>query len=170
MCARKRASGIVSSKQRMDRPLDHFFEPSEGNDVPGVGDWAPSLDLSETTDLLIAKVDIPGLDPKDIQVSVQDQVLTVTGEKKQEKTAKDERFHRVERRYGALMRAIRLPAAVDGTKVGVSFENGVLTVTLPKAPAAQGPSIPSKLPPRSDSHEGSADHHRAARPTTASRW
>jgi HSP20 family protein len=141
MRVQKPASGSASLKRDMDPAFDRFFAPWEGKDVCGIREWAPSLDLSETRDVLIAKVDIPGLDAKDIQVSIQDQVLTVKGEKKQEKAEKDERFHRVERRYGAFTRVVRLPAAVDASAVRVFFKNGVLTVTLPKTLAAHPTSI-----------------------------
>jgi HSP20 family protein len=141
MPTQKPASGIVSLKQEMDRLFDRFFEPWWGESVSGVGEWTPTLDLSETKDALIVKADIPGLESKDIQVTFQDQVLTIKGERKQETEQKDERFHRVERSHGVFTRAIRLPVAVDASKVSAAFKNGVLAVTLPKTPAAQGTSI-----------------------------
>lgn len=134
---------MSSLKQEMDRLFDRFFEPQTG-DVFALGEWAPSLDLTETKDALMATLEVPGLDPKDIQISLQEQLLTIKGEKKHEKEEKDERRHRVERAYGAFTRAIRLPVAVDGEKVTASFKNGVLTVTLPKTPAAKGTTIPIK--------------------------
>lgn len=134
---------MSSLKQEMDRLFDRFFEP-QTEDVFALGEWAPSLDLTETKDALMATLEVPGLDPKDIQISLQEQLLTIKGEKKHEREEKDERRHRVERAYGAFTRAIRLPVAVDGEKVTASFKNGVLTVTLPKTPAAKGTMIPIK--------------------------
>jgi HSP20 family protein len=113
-------------------------------ELTSIGEWAPSLDLSETKDALVVKADVPGMELKDIQVSLQEQMLTIKGEKKQEKEEKDEEFHRVERSYGAFTRALRLPVPVDTSKVAASFKNGVLTVTLPKTPAAKGTAIPVK--------------------------
>ena len=84
------------------------------------------------------------MEEKDIQVSLQENLLTIKGEKKQEKEAKDEHYHRVERSYGSFTRAVRLPVAVDASKVTASFKNGLLTVTLPKTPAAKGTMIPIK--------------------------
>jgi HSP20 family protein len=136
-------TGMTSLKQEMDRVFDRFFEP-RWEEVPALGDWAPSLDLTETKDALVAKAEVPGMDPKDIQVSLQEQLLTIKGEKRHEKEDKDERRHRVERVYGAFTRAIRLPVAVDAERVNASFKNGVLTVTLPKTPAAKGTTIPIK--------------------------
>jgi HSP20 family protein len=84
------------------------------------------------------------MDSKDIQISLQENLLTIKGEKRQEKEEKDERHHRVERSYGAFTRAVRLPVAVDAGKVNAAYKNGVLTITLPKTPAAKGTVIPVK--------------------------
>ena len=102
------------------------------------------MDISETKDSLVVKVEVPGMDQKDIRVSLQENLLTITGEKKQEKEEKDERYHRVERAYGAFTRGVRLPVGVDASKVSAAFKNGLLTVTLPKTPAAKGATIPIK--------------------------
>ncbi len=137
-------TGMVNLKQEMDRLFERLGEP-KWPDVLGMGEWSPSLDLSETKDALVVKLEVPGLDPKDIQLELQESLLTVKGEKKQEKEEKDERYHRVERSYGAFARSVRLPVAVDGSKVTATFKNGLLTVTLPKTPAAKGSSIPIKV-------------------------
>ena len=136
-------------KREMERLFDRFpmgrieFGP-RWDEFMAVGEWAPSLDLSETKDALVVKVEVPGMDPKDIKISLQENLLTVKGEKRQEKEEKDERYHRVERSYGAFTRTVRLPVAVDGSKVVASFKNGLLTVTLPKTPASKGTTIPIK--------------------------
>ena len=83
-------------------------------------------------------------DSKDIQISLQDNLLTIKGEKRHEKEEKDEHYHRVERAYGSFTRSVRLPVAVDGGKVTATFKNGLLTVTLPKTPSARGTMIPAK--------------------------
>jgi HSP20 family protein len=141
----KPSTGLVTLKQEMDRLFDRFFEPWWGREeLPAIGEWAPTLDLSETKDALVIKADVPGMESKDIQVSLQEQILTVRGEKKQEKEEKDEQFHRVERSYGAFMRTVRLPVPVDASKVAASFKNGVLRITLPKTPGAKGATIPVK--------------------------
>jgi HSP20 family protein len=112
------------------------------SELPAFGDWAPSIDVSETKDSLVCKVDVPGMVQKDIQISLQENLLTIKGEKKQEKEEKDERYHRVERSYGAFTRSLRLPVAVDAGKVTATVKSGVLTVTLPKTLAAKGTTIP----------------------------
>ena len=114
------------------------------DESPALGDWAPSIDLSETKESVVVKIEVPGMDQKDIEVSLQENRLTIKGEKKQEKEEKHERYHRVERSYGAFARSVRLPVGVDASKVSAAFKNGLLTVTLPKTPAAKGTTIPIK--------------------------
>jgi HSP20 family protein len=136
-------SGMTGLKQDMDRVFDRFFE-SRWEELPALGDWMPKVDVSETKDSVVVKAEIPGMEAKDIQVSLQENVLTITGEKKQEKEEKDERYHRVERTYGSFTRSMRLPAGVEAGKVNAAFKNGVLTVTLPKNAAAKATPIPVK--------------------------
>jgi len=132
-----------SLRNEMDRLFDRLAEV-KWEDLPALGDWAPSMDISETKDSLVAKIEAPGMDEKDIEVSLQENLLTIKGQKNREKVEKDERFHRVERSYGSFVRSIRLPATVDASKVTASFKNGLLTVTLPKTPASKGTAIPIK--------------------------
>ena len=136
-------TGIGNLKQEMDRMLDRVLE-GRWDEFPALGDWAPSMDISETKDSLVAKVEAPGMDQKDIHISLQENLLTIKGEKKQEKEEKDERYHRVERSYGSFTRSVRLPIGVDASKVAATFKNGLLTVTMPKTPAAKGTTIPIK--------------------------
>jgi HSP20 family protein len=136
-------TGMTNFKQEMDRMLERVFE-GKWDELPAVGDWAPSMDISETKDSLVAKVEAPGMDQKDIQISLQENLLTIKGEKKQEKEEKDERYHRVERSYGSFTRSVRLPVGVDASRVTATFKNGLLTVTMPKTPAAKGTTIPIK--------------------------
>jgi HSP20 family protein len=134
---------ITDLKQEMDRLFDRVFA-SRWNEFPATGDWVPSLDLSETTDALVLKMEVPGMDAKDIQASLQENLLTVKGERKQEKEEKGEQYHQVERSYGAFTRSVRLPIGVDGSKVNATFKNGLLVVTMPKTLAAKGFTIPVK--------------------------
>jgi HSP20 family protein len=136
-------TGTPALKKEMERLFDRLFEPGWPK-MPELGEWEPTLDLSETKDAVIVKAELPGVEQKDIEVSMQDGMLTIKGEKAAEKEEKEKRYHRVERSYGAFFRAIRLPAAVDAGKVAAAFKDGVLTVTLPKAPEAKGTTIPVK--------------------------
>jgi HSP20 family protein len=102
------------------------------------------MDISETKDSLVVRAEVPGMDQKDIRISLQENLLTITGEKRREKEETEERYYRVERSYGDFTRGVRLPVGVDGSKVVATFKNGLLTVTLPKTPAATGTTIPIK--------------------------
>ena len=90
------------------------------------------------------KAEIPGVEQKDINVSLHDQVLTIRGEKHHEKEEKDEKYHRVERSWGSFTRAFRMPAAVSGDKVIAAFKDGTLTVYAAEGPEAKGTTIPIK--------------------------
>ena len=105
------------------------------------GAWAPAIDIYETEDSLVVEAEVPGVDPKDISVSLDDGVLTMRGERKLEKEVKEENYHRVERAYGAFRRGIRLPPDLDPEKVRASFDNGVLKVTVEKVPPKKPKSI-----------------------------
>jgi HSP20 family protein len=133
-------NGVTTFKKEMDRLFDRFWE---GNETQGI--WEPRLDVSETKEAFCIKAEIPGIDPKEIQVNLENGVLVLRGEKKQEVEKKEERFYRSERMYGTFVRSLRLPTPVDGTKVIASFKHGLLTVTLPKAAEAMGHTIPIKV-------------------------
>jgi HSP20 family protein len=126
--------------------MDRLFDRIWNGDIetPMLMDWAPAVDVSETADAVTIKMEIPGLDPKDVQVMLKDQVLTIRGEKKRETEKKDERFYRKERMYGSFVRTIPLPTFVDEHKVNATFHNGLLTVSLIKAAEEKGTPIPIK--------------------------
>lgn len=130
-------------KHEMDRLFERFFE-APWAELPAMGAWSPPLDLTESKDAVTVKAELPGVEAKDVAVSLEGDVLTIKGEKEQKKEEKDERQHRVERSWGAFMRSVRLPAPVDGSKVTATCKDGVITVTLPKAPGAKGTTIPVK--------------------------
>ena len=136
-------TGLSTMKKEMDRLFDRFWE-GDFPQLPSMGDWAPALDVSETKDAVMVKAEVPGMESTDIKLSLEDQLLTLKGEKKQEKEEKDEHYYRMERSYGAFVRTVGLPATVDGSKVTATFKNGLLKVTLPKSATAKGTTIPIK--------------------------
>jgi HSP20 family protein len=95
--------------------------------------WSPRLDVSETDNGLEIVADLPGMEKKDISVSLENNVLTIQGEKKEEKENKGKRYHTIERRSGSFYRALRLPIEVEKDKVEAAFKDGVLTLSLPKS-------------------------------------
>ena len=128
----------------MERFLDQFADPVWQPFEMVAGDWAPKLNMSETKDAMVVTAEMPGVDPKEIEIALTGDLFTLRGEKEKETVEKEERFHRFERAYGAFLRSVRLPMAVDGSKVTATFKNGVLVVTLPKTPASKGTVIPVK--------------------------
>jgi HSP20 family protein len=131
-------------RREMQRLFDRFAEPVWEPLAMVTGDWAPTLDLSERKDAMVVTAEMPGVDPKEIEIALTGDLLTLKGEKEKGTVEKEERYHRVERTYGAFLRSVRLPMAVDGSNVTATFKNGVLVVTLPKTPASKGTMIPVK--------------------------
>ena len=106
--------------------------------------WAPAVDLVDRKDEIVLRADLPGLDEKDIEVTVQDGALTIRGERKEEREEKKEDFHYGERSYGAFTRTLMLPAGVERHGVKATFTKGVLEVHLPKAKEAKETKIEVK--------------------------
>lgn len=104
----------------------------------------PAVDMVDEKDEIVVKADLPGLDQKDIEVTVQDGTLTIRGERKEEKEEKKEDYYYAERTYGAFMRSLPLPKGVDADKVKATFKKGVLEVHLPKAKEASGKTVEVK--------------------------
>lgn len=127
-------------RKEMDDLWSRFLEgrPLDGLMFRG---WTPSTDITETKDKVIVKVDLPGLEAGDVQLSISGDLLTVKGEKKQEHEEKDEHHHYVERSYGSFQRSFRLPVEVEADKVQARFDKGVLRITLPKTAKAKKKEI-----------------------------
>lgn len=103
--------------------------------------WAPSVDIFETDNELVLKADIPGVDQKDIDIRLENGTLSLKGERKFEREEKNKGFHRLERSYGSFVRYFTVPETVDSENVKADFQNGVLTVTLPKKEIAKPKAI-----------------------------
>lgn len=112
----------------------------EGSSLPAV-QWTPSADISETENEYLIRAEMPAVKKEDVKVSVQDGILAVEGERRQEKEEKGRKFHRIERSYGKFVRRLALPTDVDQQKVAAEFKDGVLSVHLPKSAAAKPRSI-----------------------------
>ena len=107
-------------------------------------EWNPSIDIAETDNDIIVKAEIPGVDPKNIDISIVDDTLTIKGEKKEEKEDKGKSYHRVERSYGSFARTITLPAHVKTDEVEAKNHQGVLEITLPKMEKTRAKKITVK--------------------------
>src|SRR4026208_884975 len=98
----------------------------------------PHMDVKETDKEIVVEAELPGIDEKDVSLSLQDGVLTIRGEKKHERNEEKENYRMMERRYGSFQRSVQLPDTVDEDKIEATFNNGVLRVSLPKRPEAIG--------------------------------
>jgi HSP20 family protein len=128
---------MSSLRDEIDRFFNRVIEGADFGLLPE-GDWLPALDLTETRDAVICRVDAPAMEPKDIHVTLNDGVLTIRGERKSEKEEKETTRYRLERKYGEFVRTLRLPGPVDGAKVTAQFKNGLLTITMPRLAGAAG--------------------------------
>lgn len=126
---------LSAAQEQLDRMVGRSF---------GRNAWVPSLDVRETEDKFIVMVDLPGLDPKDVEVTLEDGVLTLRGEREFTRNVDEEQFHRIERSYGSFARSIRLPRVADTERVEASFDKGVLSIEVPKREEAKPRTIDVK--------------------------
>lgn len=118
------------------RMFDPFFNDFLGEEVSN-RTWMPPVNIQETEDSFRLEADLPGLTRDDIHITLENNVLRLSGERKLEKDVKKENYHRIERSYGTFTRSFALPSQVDAEKVHAAFDNGVLTVTVPKTEQAK---------------------------------
>ncbi len=116
-----------------------------GREAMTVADWVPTVDITEDEKEYLIKAEIPEVDKKDVKVTIQDGVLTIQGERKQEKEEKGKRFHRVERSYGTFLRSFSLPEDATEDNIKAEFKDGMLYVHLPKSEKARPKAIEVKV-------------------------
>ncbi len=130
---------VVAFQNRVNSLLRDF---NEGSESPlTTASFVPAVDIYEDEKKVILKLEIPGMEEKDLDIRVENHTLTVKGERKFEKEEKEENFHRIERRYGSFFRAFTLPSTVDPENVAASYNAGVLKLELTKKPEAQPKQI-----------------------------
>ena len=146
--ARRETSPFTSLQREIDRLFDDFTRGfpdfSRGWPTAGSQDLMPAMDVIETDNEIQITAELPGLEEKDVQINVSDNVLTIRGEKKAEKEEKQKDYRMVERSYGSFYRALELPAGVDADKIKADISKGVLKVTVPKPAPAQVKKIAVK--------------------------
>lgn len=134
-------SPVMAIQNEMNRMFDQFFNDPFTllpiSTLKNVADFMPRIDVSETDKAMLVTAELPGMEEKDIQISLENEALVISGEKKNDFEEKGKSFHRIERSYGSFQRVIPLVSEVMAEKVEAIFKNGVLTVTLPKTPAAE---------------------------------
>ena len=125
-------------RREVDSMYDRFFEPDFlPSTLFGKGKWGPKLDISEGRKDIIVKAEIPGIEAKDLDISIDGRWLNIRGEKKQEQTEEEETYYRVERSYGYFNRTIELPSEVDPNKVDASYKKGILKIKLRKTKSSE---------------------------------
>lgn len=134
--------GLVSVPQDVDRLFEEFFGsfPMELNGWSGI--WSPTVDVSEDSDNIYFTIEIPGMSKEDLKVTMQDNLLTIRGEKKMEMERKEANLHRVERSYGSFVRSFSVPSGVVADRIKAQYQDGLLKITLPKAEQVKPKEIP----------------------------
>lgn len=118
------------------RLFETLFNQDQGEDL-GTRTWAPPVDVCETEEAYVVKAELPGMSRDDLDITLENNVLRLSGERKFDRDEKKENYHRIERSYGAFSRAFALPTQVDAERVQAAFQDGVLTITVPKAAQAR---------------------------------
>jgi HSP20 family protein len=136
---------LVTIQGRMNRLFDEAFRGGSGagadDDWALGGSWAPAVDVFEKDGNIVLKAELPGVDPKDVDIRVENNVLSLRGERKFEGEVDRESYHRVERAYGSFARTFTLPSVVNTEKIQAEFKDGLLKVTLPKREEAKPKQI-----------------------------
>lgn len=130
---------LVGLQDRMNRMFDESFRGGRTADDDWAlgGSWAPAVDIYEQDGNIELKAELPGLDPKDVDIRVENNVLTLRGERRIDNEVKRESYHRVERAYGSFSRSFTLPSVVDTEKIQAEYKDGVLRLVLPKKEEAK---------------------------------
>jgi HSP20 family protein len=139
-------SDVLNMQREINRMFDSFFRggtQDDGTLFPSV--WTPAVDIAEHENEYLVKVELPGVSKDDVKITMQENILTIRGEKKQEKETKESNLHRVERSYGSFQRSFTLPTTVKSDKIEASYKDGILSVTLPKAEEAKPKQIEVKV-------------------------
>ncbi len=137
---------LAEVQERVNRVLGEFYGGRGQDDVMRRGTWIPPVDIYEGPNQeMVIKAELPDIRREDIDIRVEDNTLTISGEKKLDEEVKQEQFHRVERAYGTFTRSFSLPATIDTEKVNADYKNGVLTVKLPMREEAKPKQIQVKV-------------------------
>jgi HSP20 family protein len=129
--------GVDEFENRMRQFLDEGLLSFDSDLMPQSIGWVPATDIVETPDALTLTAELPGLERKDVDISVDDGMLTIRGERSDDRTVEGSKYHVVERSYGSFQRTFTLPRTVDAAKINAEFGKGVLTVTMPKTVEAK---------------------------------
>jgi HSP20 family protein len=136
---------LEDMSERLNRVFSRPSTRNSGNENLTVADWMPTVDISETEAEYLIKAELPEVKKEDVKVTVENGVLTLQGERRQEKEEKGKKFHRVERSYGSFVRSFSLPESVDEGAVKAEYKDGVLNLHLPKSERVKPKAIDVKV-------------------------
>jgi HSP20 family protein len=139
-----RSNPFLAELSGMKNRLNRLFDQDDFwiNDAyAGAMEWMPAVDIVETDRDITIKAELPGVEPKDVAISLENNVLTLKGQRESAKEVQKENYYRMERATGAFSRSFAIPVSIDGDKVTADFKNGLLTITLPKKESARGRTI-----------------------------
>ena len=136
---------LTTMRRDLDSLWDRFFPEKPFHERFTTYEWLPPIDLTDTKDKFVVKAELPGLEAKDVEITLTDDILTIKGEKKEENEEKDEHHFFVERYAGTFERRIKLPTLVKTGKVDATFDKGVLTIKLPKSEETKTKEIKIKV-------------------------
>ena len=142
------AGEAATLNQRMERLFDEMLGRGlwrTAEERPLRGTWVPAINILEREDAIVIQADLPGLKAEDVEVTVEEGVLSIRGDRKLEETHEGETYHRVERLYGAFERTFSLPNSVDTSKIDARFKNGEMLLTLPKREESKPRSVKIKV-------------------------
>jgi HSP20 family protein len=138
-------SNLFGIQREMNRMFDNFFDSSDRGEDYALTTWSPAVDIAEHDDQYIVKMELPGVSKEEVKITLESNILTIRGEKKQEKETKKENYHRVERSYGSFQRSFTLPTTVKSDRIDAAFKDGILSISLPKAEEAKPKQIEVKV-------------------------
>ncbi len=145
---------FMTLRDRMNRMFEDMVDLSKGEDKDIMTSaWAPAVDIYETENEVVLSAEVPGVNEKEIEIKIEDGTLNIKGERRLEREAKEENYHRIERSYGSFFRSFSLPTYVDQDGIRAEYENGVLIVHMPKKPELKPRSVRILKPQAGEAEE-----------------
>ncbi|OGD23162.1 MAG: molecular chaperone [Candidatus Aminicenantes bacterium RBG_13_59_9] len=144
---------MMTLREKMNRLFEDQFAGREDKDIVQ-GTWTPSVDIFENESELVLTAELPGVKEDDLEIKVEDNTLSISGERKFEKETKEENYHRIERSYGSFYRSFTLPNFIDHEKIKAEHDNGLLRVTMPKKPELKARKVRVLKPVSVDKEKG----------------
>ncbi|MFH0989102.1 MAG: Hsp20/alpha crystallin family protein [bacterium] len=139
-------SDVFTMQREINKMFENFFRGgAQADESTSLSLWTPAVDIAESDNEFIVKVELSGVKKEDVKLTLESNILTIRGEKKQESEEKDKHYHRVERSYGSFQRSFNLPTEVHADKIDAVYNNGILSISIPKAEETKPKQIEVKV-------------------------